>query len=102
MRRPAASLAIALLLLNVLPASAQWVQLNVPGTPRKANGAPDLTAPAPRTPDGKPDLSGVWNRSMRGGGNVPNPGGKSVAPMTPTADALFKERVENHGKDMPS
>ncbi len=27
--------------------------------PRKADGTPDLTAPAPRLPDGKPDLSGI-------------------------------------------
>ena len=33
------------------PASAQWVNL-----PK----APNLAAPAPKTPDGKPDLSGVW------------------------------------------
>jgi hypothetical protein len=31
-----------------------------PGTPRTADGKPNLTAPAPRALDGKPDLSGVW------------------------------------------
>jgi hypothetical protein len=93
---------VAALLLLSVPTWAQWVKLTVPGTPRKANGAPDLTAPAPRTLDGKPDLSGVWTRSMRGGGSVPNPGGANVAPLTSAAEVIFKERRENHGKDMPS
>jgi len=88
--------------MSAVPASSQWVKLNVPGTPRTANGAPDLTAPAPRTADGNPDLSGVWIRSMRGGGSVPNPGGKNVAPLTHDAEEIFKARRENRGADMPS
>ncbi len=41
-------------------AHAQWLNYPAPGTPRTADGKPDLTAPAPHTADGKPDLSGVW------------------------------------------
>jgi hypothetical protein len=41
-------------------AHAQWLNYPAPGTPRTADGKPNLTAPAPLALDGKPDLSGVW------------------------------------------
>ena len=49
------------LILQAVPAGAQWLDRKTPGIPRRPDGKPDLTAPAPRTPDGKPDLSGIWN-----------------------------------------
>jgi hypothetical protein len=55
-------------------ASAQWLEIRLPGTPRHPDGTPNLTAPAPRTPDGKPDLSGIWRRPRGGGGGGPNDG----------------------------
>jgi hypothetical protein len=42
-------------------AFGQWVHYPTPGLPRKTDGTPNLTAPAPRLPDGKPDLSGIWH-----------------------------------------
>src|SRR6266853_1535640 len=39
--------------------SAQWLNYPTPGTPRKEDGKPNLSAKAPRLA-GKPDLSGVW------------------------------------------
>lgn len=45
-------------------AHAQWLNFKTPGTPRTADGKPDLTAPAPRALDGKPDLSGVWMHEL--------------------------------------
>ena len=43
-------------------ASAQWITIRLPQTPRTADGKPNLIAPAPRARDGKPDLSGIWAR----------------------------------------
>lgn len=48
------------LVLWPVAAPAQWVNFATPGTPRRPDGMPDLSAPVPRTADGKPDLSGVW------------------------------------------
>src|SRR5437899_6652802 len=46
------------------PRFAQWFHYPTDGVPRKADGKPDLTAPAPRLPDGKPDLSGLWHAAQ--------------------------------------
>ena len=41
-------------------APAQWLNTETKNVPRKADGTPNLAAPAPRTADGHPDLSGIW------------------------------------------
>ena len=41
-------------------AHAQWLNYLPSGSPRLADGKPNLAAPAPRALDGHPDLSGVW------------------------------------------
>src|SRR5712664_2619012 len=81
-------------------ASAQWFKYPTPGTPRLANGKPDLSAPAPRTADGKPDLTGIW----RGAGplyrfNI----AQDLKPedIQPWAEALFLQRVRDSRKDSP-
>lgn len=48
-----------------VPLSAQWFNYPAPGTPRTADGKPNLSAPAPKAPDGHPDLSGVWSPDTR-------------------------------------
>jgi hypothetical protein len=44
--------------LLLLP--GQWLNHPTPGTPRGADGTPNLSAKTPRASNGKPDLSGVW------------------------------------------
>jgi len=89
--------AVVLLIITAAMASsvwAQWPSYPTPGVPKGADGKPDLTAPAPRTPDAKPDLSGIWtnNRGQRGanagGPSAAQPGGRganagAAAPPTP-------------------
>jgi len=88
-------LAALTLVVAATPASAQWLNRKTPGIPRKADGKPDLTAPAPRGPDGKPDLAGVWN------GPVPelllDP-----ANAQPWANDLVRQREQEYWKTRPS
>src|ERR1041385_8410413 len=90
--------------------SAQWVKLPLAGTPRTADGKPNLSAPAPRAVDGHVDLSGIWLRvrppapdAFRGftGLEVFEPAG-FVFPYTPWAAAIFAERQAKMGAGRPS
>jgi len=95
------------------PIFAQWVDHSDPGTPRLANGKPNLAAPVPRKADGKPSLSGIWLRAPltnlppRQFGSPNTLSDRLVdvtsVPMQPWAEALFKERAEkNLGGGRPS
>jgi hypothetical protein len=105
MRRPKvlAPFAAVLALGAALPACAQWWE-NVPDTiPRKANGEPNLEAPAPRTKDGKPDLSGIWNpnanKYLR---NIAADLKDSDVPYQPWAKKLADERADgSHSREDP-
>src|SRR5438552_10294641 len=81
--------------------SAQWLDQPTAGIPRLPNGKANLAAPMPRKPNGQPDLSGIWLV----------PGLKYLiniaadlkeVPFQPWAAAVYKERVENFGKDDPN
>jgi hypothetical protein len=83
------------------PLSAQWLTYPTPGIPRLPDGKPNLAAPAPKTPDGKPDLSGVW--MTRGGYtvNIAKDMKPDEVPFQPWAEALYKHRLSNNGKEDP-
>lgn len=62
LRRRAGLLVLAATL--AAPGFGQWIRYPTAGVPRKADGTPDLTAPAPRLSGGKPDFSGIWHTAM--------------------------------------
>jgi hypothetical protein len=63
-RRQGGLVTAALLILGTSLVSthlaAQWLKYPTAGTPRKADGTVDMSAPTPRMADGKPDFSGIW------------------------------------------
>lgn len=95
--------------------SAQWVNYPTAGVPKKQDGSPNLSAPAPRTADGKPDLSGLWaplrqrplNESLEGQTNATGPFwdfGSVVPgglPYQPWAAAARNQRFADHSRDNP-
>jgi hypothetical protein len=83
------------------PLVAQWLKEPTRGIPRTADGKPDLSAPAPRTADGKPDFSGLWriDAGPYGGNLLADLKASEVAA---SADALYKQRMEDLGKDDPA
>jgi hypothetical protein len=106
-----ASAAWAILLSSTsAPVSAQWLNYPTAGTPRTADGKPNLSAPAPKTPDGKPDLSGVWDageqQSLYGAYashfmDLAVDLKPEEAPFQPWAKALSQQRQDNLHKDDP-
>jgi len=95
-------LMLALVLLCAMGAttSAQWLSLPLPGTPRTADGKPNMNAAAPKTTDGKPDLSGIWKAdTMRYNDNLLPEG--TEAPMLPWAADVYKHRVATMGYERP-
>ena len=91
----------AIFLAVAAPASAQWIHVTLPDTPRTADGKPNLSAPAPKTPDGKPDLSGIW-RAAEGKYLQNITGDLREVPFQPWAAALYKERVAVLAKGRPT
>ena len=80
--------------------SAQWLNHPTPGMPRTPDGKPNLSAPAPRSADGHADLSGLWGMNPGSYGNI----AVDLKPedVQPWADALFKQRGANFGRDNPT
>ena len=97
-------LVLTVAVLGTASTGAQWLRIPTPGIPRTPDGKPNLEAPAPRTPDGRPVLGGL-------GKTVPArlivdvtaglPRGEKL-PYQPWAEAVYKERLSNLGKDDPT
>lgn len=94
---------VLLALASILPVGAQdqWHNLRTPVIPRLQNGAPDLAAPAPQSPEGHPDLTGIWQANL-GSYSLLNLAVDLKAGETqPWAARLFQDRSENYIRDNP-
>src|SRR5262245_23092034 len=100
MRLFLSSLAIV---LAASTANAQWDPFPMKNVPRTPEGKVDLKAPARRTPDGKPDLQGFWmpTNPVKHLLNLAADLKPVEVPLQPWAAELYKERIDNNGKDHP-
>jgi hypothetical protein len=90
---------VVLMLFGVTsPLQAQWLKYPTPGIPRTRDGAPNLSAPAPRTPDGKPDFSGIWGTDA-GGSLFYILGDLKPDEIKPGVRELVEQRAENFQRD---
>jgi hypothetical protein len=93
----------ALLVTFSFAAEAQWDPYPVKNLPRNADGSVQMNAPPRRTADGKVDLSGFWmpldpvKHLLNLAADLP----AGSVPLQPWAETLYKERIENNGKDHP-
>ena len=93
--------AVASLTMLAGAASAQWPSLKDPGSPRLADGSPNLAGPAPKQANGKPDLSGIWlvddpHLQFNVAGDTPG------VELTPKYAAIYKQHLDAEGKDRPA
>ena len=84
-------------------AIAQWDPYPAKNMPRTPDGKVDMKAPPRRTSDGKIDLSGFWMPAdnVRHLLNLAADLKPEDVPLQPWAAQLYKERIDNNGKDHP-
>ena len=103
-RVPKAIVAAAAVVMSFAPVlHAQWPSYPWKNVPRTADGRIDMNAPPRRTADGHVDLSGFWmplNR-VKHLLNLAADLKPGDVPLQPWAEALYKERIDNNGKDHP-
>ena len=85
-------------------ASAQWLDYPTAGIPRVTPKAkPNLSAPLPKKANGQPDLSGIWLvPGLKYLINIAADLKPGEVPFQPWAEAEYKKRVDNLGKDDPN
>ncbi|HMF97266.1 MAG TPA: hypothetical protein VKE96_23365 [Vicinamibacterales bacterium] len=93
-----AALVVIASLMSVV-AEAQWLKQPTVGLPRNADGSPNLAAPAHACLTASPICRGS------GGSILGAYGGNIVADLKPqeiepSADALYKQRMDDFGDDM--
>jgi len=103
-RFPRTIIAAAAVVVSFAPVvHAQWPSYPWKNVPRTADGKIDMKAPPRRTADGHVDLSGFWmplNR-VKHLLNLAADLKPGEVPLQPWAEALYKERIDNNGKDHP-
>ena len=84
-------------------AEAQWEPYPWKNMPRTPDGKVDLNAATLRTADDKPDLSGFWMpvEAVKHLLNLAADLKPGDIPLQPWAEQLYKERIDNNGKDHP-
>lgn len=95
-----------LMLIIAAPSNAQWPRAASPKLPRTPDGKVNMNAPTPHTADGHPDLSGVWETGRETEAprlllNLAADLKPGDVQFQPWAEALYKERQANNGKDHP-
>ena len=84
-------------------AQAQWEPFPSKNVPRTPDGKVDLSAPTRKMTDGKPDFSGFWmpQQAVKYLLNLAADFKPGEIPFQPWAEQLYKERIDNNGKDHP-